>query len=142
MYINEVSGLKNLLSDFQSKADLLAAFPTEESCIKYLEEFRWKEKVISPFDPKSKVYKSKNNLYKCKNTDRYFNVRTGTIFSGSKISLRKWFVAIYLFKSDEVISSLKVAQEINVTQKTAHFMIQRIKNYYESMIAVQLKIDF
>lgn len=41
---------------FNSLFELLEAFPTEESCIKYLESLRWKEGIVSPFDPTSKVY--------------------------------------------------------------------------------------
>ena len=39
---------------FNSLFELLEAFPTEESCIKYLESLRWKEGIVSPFDPTSK----------------------------------------------------------------------------------------
>ena len=47
-------------------------FPNEESCIRYFEAIRWKNGVVSPFDPTSKVYKCKDNRYKCRNTGKYF----------------------------------------------------------------------
>lgn len=46
-------------SRFTSLSDLRKAFPTEQSCIDYLEERRWHGNVISPFDKTSKVYKCK-----------------------------------------------------------------------------------
>lgn len=46
-------------SRFKSLKDLQDAFPTEQHCIDYLEERRWGVKVVSPFDPTSKVYKAK-----------------------------------------------------------------------------------
>ena len=46
-------------SRFKSLSDLRKAFPTEQSCIDYLEEMRWHGNVVSPFDKTSKVYKCK-----------------------------------------------------------------------------------
>ncbi len=55
--------------------------------------------------------------------------KVGTIFEGSKISLRKWFVAIYLITSHKKgISSLQLSKDIGVTQKTAWFMLHRIRH--------------
>lgn len=53
-------------SRFESLSDLRKAFPTEQSCIDYLEERRWHGNVVSPFDKTSKVYKCKDNKYRCK----------------------------------------------------------------------------
>lgn len=48
-------------SRFKSLMDLQKAFPTEQDCINYLEGMRWQGKVVSPFDPTSKVYKCKGS---------------------------------------------------------------------------------
>lgn len=74
-----------------SKKDILnfmEAFPDEESCVCYFENLRWGGKVISPFDPASKVYKCANGKYKCRNTGKYFNVKTRTVFESTKLPLR------------------------------------------------------
>lgn len=116
---------------FNSILDLLNAFPTEQSCVEHLEKLRWNGYVISPFDPTSKVYKCKDNRYRCKNTGKYFNVKTNTLFDNTKIELRKWFAAIWLVTSHKKgISSLQLSRDIGVTQKTAWFMLQRIHNCY------------
>lgn len=116
------------VKQFNSLFELLEAFPTEESCITYLESLRWKDRVISPFDPNSKVYVYTKNRYICKNTGKLFNVKTGTMFENTKLSMRKWFVAIWLILSNKKgISSLQLARDIKVTQKTAWFMLQRIR---------------
>jgi hypothetical protein len=60
---------------FSSILDLIRAFPTEESCIKYLENLRWKDSVVSPFDSTSQVYSCKNNRYKCKNTGNILQLK-------------------------------------------------------------------
>ncbi len=69
-------------------------FSDEQKCIDYLESVIWNGNPVSPFDPSSKVYKCKDNRYRCKNTGKYFNVKTGTIFEGTKIKLQYWFIAI------------------------------------------------
>src|SRR5438874_8925962 len=84
---------------------------TEQDCVNHLEEVIWDGKLpTSPFDPTSKVYKcadketsgkypAKYSRYKCKNTGKYFNVRTGTILENSNIPLSKWFLAFYIYSS-------------------------------------------
>lgn len=106
-------------------------FPDEQSCIEYLENRRWPEgNVISPFDPSSKVY-TYGHKFMCKNTHKYFNVKTATLFDNTKVSLRKWFLAIYLAASQKKgISSVQLGKEIGVTQKTAWFMLQRIRKCF------------
>lgn len=115
-------------SRFKSLADLQKAFPTEQSCIDYLEERRWHGYVVSPFDPTSKVYKCKDNKYRCKNTMKYFNVKTNTIFHKSSVPLIRWMMAIWLILTHKKgISSIQLSRDIGVTQKTAWFMSHRIR---------------
>jgi transposase-like protein len=126
-------------SEFKSIIELLNAFPDEQTCINHLEELRWNGNVISPFDSSSKVYKCKGNKYRCKNTGKYFNVRTNTLFDNTKIELRKWFLAIYIATSHKKgISSLQLHRDIDVTQKTAWFMLQRIRNCFGIDSSIQL----
>lgn len=117
--------------DFKSIRDLVKAFPTEQVCIEHLEQLRWNGVVVSPFDETSKVYKCAGNKYKCKNTGKYFNVRTATLFDNTKVELQSWFIAIYLLTGHKKgISSLQLAKDLDVTQKTAWFMAQRIRNCF------------
>lgn len=131
----------NNIGEFKSLFDLLQAFPTEESCIAYLEKQLWGDgEPVSPYDPTSKVYRRGDGMYRCKNTGKNFNVRIGTIFEGSKVELRKWFVAIYeITTSNKGISSIKLADDIGVTQKTAWYMSQRIREAFN--IALEEKLD-
>lgn len=91
--------LTKQLNNFKSIIELVHTFSDEKKCIKYLEQIRWNGNVISPFDKTSKVYKCKGNKYRCRNTGKYFNVKTGTMFENTKISLQTWFVAIYILTS-------------------------------------------
>jgi transposase-like protein len=118
-------------TNFKSIHDLIKAFPDEQTCIDHLTELRWNGNVVSPFDETSKVYKCAGNKYRCKNTGKYFNVRTSTLFDNTKISLVKWFMAIYIVTSHKKgISSLQLSRDIDITQKTAWFMLQRIRNCF------------
>lgn len=117
--------------DFKSVLELVQTFPDEQTCIDHLAELRWNGNIFSPFDATSKVYVCKDNKYRCKNTGKYFNVRTGTMFDNTKIALQKWFMAIYIVTAHKKgISSLQLGRDINVTQKTAWFMLQRIRNCF------------
>jgi transposase-like protein len=121
-----------MLPEFKSIFDLIKAFPTEQSCIDHLERLRWNGNVVSPFDENSKVYKCAGNKYKCKSTGKYFNVRTNTIFDNTKIPLQKWFLALYVFSSHKKgISSHQLAKDISVTQKSAWFLLHRLRYAFD-----------
>jgi transposase-like protein len=114
--------------EFSSLYDLMEAFPTEESCIAYLERITWNGTPVSPFEPDSKVYKCKSGQYKCADSNKYFTIRTGSIFQESKMPLRKWFMAIYIFTTHKKgISSHQLARDLSITQKTAWFVLHRIR---------------
>lgn len=118
-------------TNFNTILDLINAFPNEQTCIDHLEQLRWNDNVISPFVSTSKIYKCAGNKYKCKETGKYFNVKTQTLFDNSKVKLQKWFLAIWLVTSHKKgISSIQLSKDIGVTQKTAWFMLQRIRNCF------------
>jgi len=117
-----------MISDFKSILDLVKTFPSEQECITRLEQIRWNGNVLSPFDPESKVYNCAGDKYKCKTTGKYFNVKTNTIFDNTKIPLVKWFMALYIFSSHKKgISSHQLAKDVDVTQKTAWFILHRLR---------------
>ncbi len=117
--------------DFNSIIEIVQVFKDEQTCIEYLEELRWGGIVVSPFDETSTVYKCKGGKYRCRNTGKYFNVKTNTLFDNTKIPLQKWFIAIWLVTSHKKgISSLQLSKDIDVTQKTAWFMLQRIRKCF------------
>lgn len=106
----------------------MRVFPNEQSCINNIELLRWNGTVVSPFDATSKVYKCAGIKYKCKNSGKYFNALTGTIFENTKIHLRTWFMSIYLFTAHKKgISSYQLATDLNITQKSSWFLLSRIR---------------
>jgi transposase-like protein len=121
-----------MLKPFKSLSDLRHAFPDEDACINHFRTLRWPEadKIACPHcGVIGAHYTLKNNTHKCRDCLKKFSVRNGTIFEDSKISLMKWFEAIFLMTSHKKgISSCQLARDCGVTQKTAWFMLHRIRN--------------
>lgn len=134
-------------TNIKSIVALVKTFPNDEVCIKYLEKLYWSDgNPVSPFDPTSEVYKCKNNRYRCKNTGKYFKVTTGTIFENTKINLTAWFLAIWFVTCHKPgISSYQLARDIGVTQKTAWYMLQKIRAQMfvtnESKLEGEVEVD-
>lgn len=103
---------------------------SEENATKYFEKMRWENKVISPYDSTSKVYKCGNGKYKCKNTGRYFDVKTGTPLANTKLPITKWLLAMFLFQADKGgISSCQLARILEITQKSAWHLLMKIREF-------------
>lgn len=113
---------------FNSLYDLFEAFPTEASCIAFLENKRLENGVVSSYDP---TYRRGDGNYRCKNTGKNFNVRVDTIFEGTKLPLRKCFMAIYLIcNHKKAISATQLAKDISVTLKTSWFLLHKIRRTF------------
>lgn len=124
---------------YNSILEFLHAFPNEQACIDHFEKLRWPNGVVSPYDPTSKVYNYGGGQYRCKNTGKTFNVKIDTLFEGTKLPLQKWFLAIWLVTTHKKgISSVQLAKDIEVTQKTAWFVLQRIRECFDT---VTTKLD-
>lgn len=124
---------RSTISTFQ----LFEAFPTEESARLYLESRLWPDGPVCP-NCKSKdrvtarggKYAEQNGAgyYMCNQCVLAFTVRTGTIFERSKVPLHKWIYAMYLLvTARKGISSLQLAKEIGITQKSAWFVLHRLR---------------
>lgn len=108
---------------------LLTRFPDEASAKDYFVEKRWGGSVTCPYCAHAKVYAvSGSQPYKCASCRRKFTERTGTIMEGSHVPVRKWLLAMYLMAtSRKGISSVLLAKQLGVTQKTAWFVAHRIR---------------
>ena len=70
--------------------------------------------------------------YRCYDCQRHFSVRIGTLMERSHVSLQNWAIAIYLhLTSLKGVSSMKLHRDIEVTQKTAWHMLQRIRKAFD-----------
>lgn len=121
------------LRDFDSLFQLMDYFTTEEICEQHLAVIRWNGAPSCPYCNSERVntLKGKTQRYKCYGCRKQFGVKVGTIFHDSKISLRKWFVAIYLVTSHKKgISSYQLGRDLKISQKSAWFILQRIRETY------------
>lgn len=119
-----------MIKQFDSLIDLLKTFPDEQSCIAHFTAIKWVNGAHCPNCGSVKIYHfSDNRTHKCGDCRKKFSIRVGTIFEDSKISLQKWFMAIYLATSHKKgISSTQLSKDIAVTQKTAWFMLHRLRH--------------
>ena len=123
------------MKPFHSLLQMIDTLHTEEDCRLYLEDMRWHGEPVCPHCGSISKHHYKltqkgefKGLYKCKDCRERFTVRIGTMFEDSNLPLKKWFYAIFLFLSHKKgISSCQLARDIHVTQKTAWFMLQRIR---------------
>jgi transposase-like protein len=120
-----------MFADFKNLTDLDKFFKDEKTCKNYYEQMRWGGKVICPFCKCEKVYRTDRG-FTCsqKRTicGKKFSVTVGTIFENTKIPLLTWFRAIYLISTAKKgISSLQIKEQLGVTQKTAWFLMHRIR---------------
>jgi len=131
------------IRDFKNYDELTQYFHNEETCEEYLEIARWGGKptciecgseAVYKFQTKRK-YGTKSGIvekvitrFRCNNCKKQFSVRQGTIFEESKLPLRTWFLAIYLITNHKKgISSVQLADDLGVTQKTGWFLLHRIR---------------
>jgi len=129
-----------MIQQFNTIDELIDYADSQEACVKHLESLRWNGIVKSPFDSNSVVYKCKGFNYRCKNTGKYFNVMTKTLFHNTKIPLQKWFLAIFILETQGYYySSVELAKQIGTTQKTAWNLIQKIKKCFGENKAIESK---
>ena len=104
-------------------------FPDAESARTYLEARRWPEGPRCPVcGLLDRITVRKAGFYRCNQCKEDFTVRTGTIFERSHVPLHKWLYAMYLLvTARKGISSLQLSKEIGITQKSAWFVLQRIR---------------
>jgi len=118
-----------MVSEFKSYLHLMDYFKDNSTCVAYLALQRWDNTPSCPHCGNVGAYVT-NRGFKCKAKEcaKKFTVTTGTIFEGSKIPLRSWFAAIYLASNHKKgISSLQLSRDLGITQKSAWFMLHRIR---------------
>jgi len=109
---------------------LFQLFPNQESARLYLESRLWPDGVRCPFCSSDRVTIRKGGYYRCNACaeGENFTVRTNTVLERSHIPLHKWVYAMYLLvTARKGISSMQLAKEIGVTQKSAWFMLSRLR---------------
>ena len=112
-----------------SLMELANMFPDETAATVWFESNVWPDGRHCPRCGYAETSETSGNMpYWCPACRRRFSVRVGTAMERTKVPLRKWVFAIYLeMTSLKGLSSMKLHRDINVTQKTAWFMLHRIR---------------
>jgi transposase-like protein len=105
-------------------------FGSEDVCIDTVANLRWPDGI--PRCPKcagtEHYYLKTQKRWKCKKCARQFSVKVGTIFEDSPIPLDKWLTALWmLVNCKNGVSSYEIASDIGITQKSAWFVLQRLR---------------
>ena len=113
-----------------SLTQLAEMFPDEDAAREWFEARIWPDGRRCPkcgSDDTTEANHS-NCPYRCRACRAYFSVKAGTLMEASKLPLRKWAFAIYLeLTSLKGVSSLKLGRDIGISQRSAWFMLHRIR---------------
>lgn len=117
------------MADFRTLLDLTTAIPDEDAAIAHFTAIRWKGGAFCPYCNGRKVYTfADKRTHKCAECGKRFSIKVGTVFEATKVPLRKWLMAIWLLTSHKKgVASTTLARDIGVTQKTAWFMLHRLR---------------
>lgn len=114
-----------------STFEFFQKFPTEDAARLHFEAQRWNGTPVCGHCGSEDVSECKDHkpmAYRCKSCRKHFSVRTGTVLAESRLPLQKWLLAIYMLTSARKgIPSTQMARELGITQKSAWFLAQRIR---------------
>lgn len=128
-----------IFTHFDSLTSLFKYFRTNKTCIRFLEKQRWTNGVVCPYCGFKCTCHRGNGRWQCNHCHSAFSVLVGTIFENTKLPLAKWFAAMYLVSAHcNGISSVQLSKDIQVSQKTAWFMLQKIRTLYKQSDYIQL----
>lgn len=117
--------------EFKNLKGLMRHLSDEKVCQAYMEEMRWDGNPVCPHCKADKPYRLKNGkTFRCSSRTcrKDFTVLVGSVFENSKVSCSNWITALYLLTSQSKgISSVQLGKHLGVTQKTAWFILHRLR---------------
>ncbi len=119
------------MSSPKTLQEAIVHFADADNCIAYMVAHRWPDGVTCPICGRNDVtWLSTQKKWQCKSAHakRQFTAKVGTIFEDSPLGLNKWLPAVWIITSAKNgVSSCEIARSLGVTQKTAWFMLHRIR---------------
>jgi transposase-like protein len=122
--LNESNNLPTTLQE------AILFFADKGTCFNFMVSMRWSDGIaVCPYCENNQTsFLSTRNIWKCKRCKKQFSVKIGTIFEDSPIGLDKWLTAMWLIaNAKNGISSYEIHRAIGITQKSAWFMLHRIR---------------
>ncbi len=130
------------MSEPKSLQEAIVYFSNPDNCLNYLIARRWPKGVNCPTCGSEKVsFNASRRIWQCgsHHAKRQFTVKVGTIFEDSPIALDKWLTAAWMIANcKNGVSSYEVARAIGVTQKSAWFVMHRIRLAMQEKSSVRL----
>lgn len=116
--------------EFATLLELTTAIPDEAAAIAHFTAIRWKNGEFCPYCGHDRLYHFEDGkTHKCAQCRQRFSIKVGTIFEDSKLPLRTWMLAVwYITSHKKGIASTQLAKDLGVTQKTAWFMMHRLRH--------------
>ncbi len=119
------------MSSPRTLQEAIIHFADADTCLKFFAAERWPDGVICPTCGSREVkFLPTRKLWECKgkHARRQFSIKVGTIFEDSPLGLDKWLPAVWLITSAKNgVSSCELARSLGITQKSAWFMLHRIR---------------
>lgn len=135
-------------ADCASLYDFFRLFPDEAAAVAFFEERRWQGMTVCPHCQSENVRRVPNGKpmpWRCRTCRKHFSVRTGSVLAESKLPLHKWLLAVHFYLTNRKgISSIALAKELGVTQKTAWFLGHRIRKAMQQpggLLACEVQAD-
>src|SRR5208282_5566365 len=134
----------------KSLQEAIVYFSNPDNCVDYIAVRRWPNGVVCPGCGATKVsYNAKRRTWKCgsHHPKREFSIKVGTIYEDSPIPLDKWLTATWMLTNcKNGVSSYEIARDVKVTQKSAWFMLQRIRlamqdDFFGSKLNGEVEVD-
>lgn len=123
--------MSSTLASIKTLQEAVIYFSDPDCCLEYIVQKRWANGVICPHcSSKSVGFLKTRRIWKCKNSccRKQFSVKVGTIMEDSPLGLDKWLVGIWLIvNAKNGISSCEVGRALGITQKSAWFLMHRIR---------------
>ncbi len=117
------------MKEIKTLQQAIQHFSDEQTCIDTVAAVRWPDGPTCPAcEHKEHYYLKTQKRWKCKDCNRQFSVKLGTIFEDSPLGLDKWLLAMWMIANcKNGVSSYEIHRAIGVTQKSAWFMLHRIR---------------
>jgi len=126
----------------QTLADAIVYFADPDNALKYFAAKRWPNGVFCPYcGTKEPMFLSTRRIWKCRATRcrKQFSAKVGTVMNESAIPLEKWLPVMWLVANcKNGVSSCEIARDMGVTQKTAWFMLHRVREAMQDKTATKL----
>ncbi len=117
-----------------SIASLMKQFPDDETAEKWFIEQRWGDQITCPKCGSHNIQvkaKHPQMPHRCRTCRKFFSVKSGSVMEGSNLGYQHWVIGIFLMTTNlKGVSSLKLHRDLGITQKSAWYMLHRLREVY------------